>query len=56
MVTPHTLLATHWKWQTRQVEFLRAMLSLRTKLDEAGCGHCIRTEPWIFYRFDPGGF
>ena len=54
-VTPHTMLATSWAGgQIRQAEFLRALMSLTKKLDSAAGGsqHYIRTEPWIFYRFD----
>src|SRR5579864_934344 len=55
-VTPHTMLATNWtSGQVRQAEFLRALMSLTKKLDSAAGAsqHYIRTEPWIFYRFDP---
>lgn len=56
LVTPRTLLTTNWQGQrTRQVEFLSVLLSLRKKLEGAGCAPCIRTEPWILYRFDPSG-
>jgi two-component system KDP operon response regulator KdpE len=55
MVTPHTVLATRWDASgLRQTEFLRALVSLRKKLDAAGHGkHYLRTEPWVIYRFDP---
>ncbi len=55
-VTPHTMLATDWAGgQIRQAGFLRALMSLTKKLDSAAGSsqHYIRTEPWIFYRFDP---
>jgi len=55
-VTPHTMLATNWTGgQVRQLEFLRALLSLAKKLDSQSCAtqHYIRTESCIFYRFDP---
>jgi DNA-binding response OmpR family regulator len=56
VVTPHTMLATNWtSGQVRQAEFLRALRSLTKKLDSAAGSsqRYIRTEPWIFYRFDP---
>jgi len=55
LVTPHTMLATSWTANgLRQTEFLRALMSLRKKLDAAGHGkHYLRTEPWVIYRFDP---
>ena len=54
-ITPHTMLATHWSAGIRQAEFLRALMSLAKKLDSAvgSSQHYIRTEPWIFYSFDP---
>jgi DNA-binding response OmpR family regulator len=55
LVTPNTMLATSWaKNGLRQTGFLKALLSLRKKLDAAGHGkHYLRTEPWVMYRFDP---
>lgn len=55
LVTPHTVLATSWTSDPlRRTEFLRALLSLRKKLNAAGSGkHYLRTEPWVVYRFDP---
>jgi len=55
VVTPRTLLHTRWGvHQTQRSDFLRVLLALRDKLGVAGDGsHYIRTEPWIFYRFDP---
>jgi two-component system, OmpR family, KDP operon response regulator KdpE len=55
LVTPRTILATSWTAnRLRQTEFLRALISLRKKLDAAGPGkHFLRTEPWVIYRFDP---
>ena len=55
LVTPHTVLATNWtKDPLRRTEFLKALLSLRQKLDAAASGkHYLRTEPWVVYRFDP---
>ena len=55
-VTPHTMLATNWtSGEVRQAEFLRVLMSLTKKLDSTAGStqHYIRTEPWIFYRFDP---
>jgi two-component system KDP operon response regulator KdpE len=56
LVTQQTRLATNWAGHgLRQTEFLRVLLSLQKKLDSAGSTqHYIRTEPWVFYRFDPG--
>ena len=56
LVTQQTRLATNWAGHgLRQTEFLRVLLSLRKKLDSEGSSqHYIRTEPWVFYRFDPG--
>jgi len=52
LVTPHTMLATANR--VRKTEFLRALISLRQKLDAAGPGqHYLRTEPWVIYRFNP---
>ncbi len=55
MVTPRTMLKTAWEGSgLRQSEFLRVLLSLQKKLDEQGSTHhYIRTEPCVFYRFDP---
>jgi two-component system KDP operon response regulator KdpE len=56
VITPRTVLATSWTaHRVRQTEFLKALVSLRGKLDAAaGPGkHYLRTEPWIVYRFDP---
>jgi len=55
LVTPRTMLATSWNPnRLRQTEFLKVLLSLRTKLDAVGPGkHYLRTEPWVFYRFNP---
>ena len=55
LVTPRTMLATPGTANgVRKTEFLRALISLRKKLDAAGPGkHYLRTEPWIIYRFDP---
>jgi len=55
VATPRTELATSWPTsQLRQTEFLRALISLRNKLDAAGPDqHYLRTEPFVIYRFDP---
>jgi two-component system KDP operon response regulator KdpE len=55
LVTRRTMLATIWTAnRLRQTEFLRALFSLRKKLDAAAPGkHYLRTEPWVVYRFDP---
>lgn len=54
-VTAQTTLATNWtEARTQQTQFLRALLSLRTKLETAAAGQqYLRTEPWVIYRFDP---
>ena len=54
-VTPRTVLATSWTRDgLHQTEFLKALLSLRKKLDTVVAGnHYLRTEPWVIYRFDP---
>jgi two-component system KDP operon response regulator KdpE len=56
LITQQTRLATNWDGHgLRQTEFLRVLLSLRKKLEfEGSSQHYIRTEPWVFYRFDPG--
>ena len=54
MVTPHTVLTTG-RTHSRRAEFLRVLLSLRRKLEDAAPGkHYLRTEPMVVYRFDPG--
>ena len=54
-VTPRTVLATSGTSDgLRQTEFLKALLSLRRKLDAVVAGNqYLRTEPWVIYRFDP---
>jgi DNA-binding response OmpR family regulator len=56
VVTPHTVLATNWSAdRPHQTEFLKALLSLRKKIEAAASGkQYLRTEPWVVYRFDPG--
>jgi two-component system, OmpR family, KDP operon response regulator KdpE len=56
LITPRTLLATSWtEHRVRQTQFLRVLMSLRTKLESAAAPgkHYLRTEPWVVYRFDP---
>jgi two-component system, OmpR family, response regulator RegX3 len=55
LVTSHTVLVTSWTTnRLRQTEFLKALISLRRKLETAGPGkHYLRTEPWVVYRFNP---
>lgn len=55
VVTPRTLLSTRWgDHEVRQADFLRVLTNLRKKIEAAGVSaHYIRTEPWVFYRFDP---
>jgi DNA-binding response OmpR family regulator len=55
LVTPQTMLATRWlQTGARQSQFMRVLISLRNKLEACGSAkHYLRTEPWIFYRFDP---
>jgi DNA-binding response OmpR family regulator len=56
LITPRTLLATSWtEHRVRQTQFLRLLMSLRTKLESAAAPgkHYLRTEPWVVYRFDP---
>ncbi|HYA25741.1 MAG TPA: hypothetical protein VEF05_16375 [Terriglobales bacterium] len=37
-----------------KADFLRVLGQLREKLASVeGCSHCIRTEPWVVYHFDP---
>ena len=53
-VTPRTVLATNWTDDDHhQTEFLKALLSLRRKLEAvAGGKQYLRTEPWVIYRFE----
>ena len=55
MVTPQNTLATHWPGaRTQQIQFLRGLLSLRKKLENAATGQqYLRTESFFIYRFDP---
>ena len=55
VVTPQTRLATRWTVaRTEQTQFLKVLLSLRRKLENAATGQqYLRTEPFLIYRFDP---
>lgn len=55
LITPRTMLNTNWRGdRLHQTNVVRVWLSLRAKLEAAGCGkHYLRTEPWLLYRFDP---
>jgi DNA-binding response OmpR family regulator len=55
VVTKQTMLATRWTVaRTQQTQFLRVLLSLRKKLENATTGQqYLRTEPFLIYRFDP---
>jgi len=55
VITQRTMLTTNSSDHAgRQTEFLRVLFSLRAKLLEAGEGcKYLRTEPWVFYQFDP---
>lgn len=55
IITPRTMLSTRCgNDQVCQVEMLRTLLSLRKKLQAVADGsRYIRTEPWVFYRFEP---
>lgn len=54
IITPQTRLSTRWGRDViHHSEVLRVLTQLRKKLEEMGCAHYIRTEPWVVYRFDP---
>jgi len=54
LVTSHTVLKSRNTKGMHETEFLKTLLSLRTKLEAAGSGkHYLRAEPWVIYRFDP---
>ena len=58
LLTHRTLLGAVWGGQsTEQIEYLRVLVGqLRKKLEAAGASpHCIVTEPWVGYRFEPEG-
>jgi len=55
LISPRTLLTTRWSSDhVRQTEFLPLLMGLRKKIMEVGgeSSHYLRTEPWIFYRFE----
>jgi DNA-binding response OmpR family regulator len=54
VVTPLTQLNTRWgEHEVRQTQFLRVLTALRLKIEAAaGRAGYIRTEPWVFYRFE----
>ena len=56
IITPGTRLVTKARGdRVRQTQFLRVLLQLCRKIEpDASSHHYIRTEPWVFYRFDPG--
>lgn len=55
VVTPSTRLVTRAGGnRVRQAQFLRVLLDLCRKIEPDNSHHYIRTEPWVFYRFDPG--
>ena len=55
IVTPSTQLVTRARGnRVRQTQFLRVLLGLCRKIEPDNSHHYIRTEPWVFYRFDPG--
>jgi DNA-binding response OmpR family regulator len=54
IITPQTRLTTRWgRNAIHQAEAMRVLAQLRQKLESAGCGHCLRTESWIVFRFEP---
>ena len=55
LVAAQTTLATLWPGaRTQQTQFLRVLLSLRKKLENAATGQqYLRTESFFVYRFDP---
>jgi len=55
LVTSQTMLATRWTaTRMKETEFLRVLLSLRSKLDAVGPDqHYLRTERWVVYKFNP---
>jgi len=57
LITPHTMLATSLAARrVRQIGFMRALISLRRKLEATAGLHnpYLQTEFWVAYRFDPG--
>jgi len=56
LITPSTRLVTRARAdRVRQTQVPRVLLQLCKKIEpDTGSRHYIRTEPWVFYRFDPG--
>jgi DNA-binding response OmpR family regulator len=54
VVTPQTVLSTPCDAvRARPTDFLKSLLSLKKKLDEAsGKKSCLHVEPWVLYEFD----
>lgn len=54
LVTPQTVLSTTCDaLRARRTDFLKSLLSLKKKLDEAsGTKSCLHVEPWVLYEFD----
>src|SRR5664280_1604238 len=54
LVTPHTVLSTACDaLNVRRTEFMKNLLSLNTKLDDAsGRDHYLHIEPWVLYELD----
>jgi DNA-binding response OmpR family regulator len=54
VVTPQTKLTTRTRTRTHQTQFLRVLMSLGKKLENAATGQqYLRTESWVIYRFEP---
>jgi len=53
VVTARTELKTRWQDAIHQTQFLQVLAALRRKIEAAaGRAGYIRTEPWVFYRFE----
>lgn len=54
LVTPQTVLSTACdSLNVRRTDFMRNLLSLKSKLDEAAGHHrYLHIEPWVLYEFD----
>jgi len=57
VVTHRKLLTAIWgPNSTEQPEYLRVFIGqLRKKIEDKGSQSYILTEPWVGYRFEPGG-
>ena len=55
LVTPQTMLSTACdKLRIRRTEFIKTLLTLKNKLDDAcGAGRYLHVEPWVVYQFNP---